>query len=113
MIAPDSASVTVAVDDDGRLAERMDGAQGGRREHRDGIARVKPDLVGSADFLEQPENPVGTRVLEVMHNNQRRLLRLRFAGATPPSRLRLGQGDGGPSHVEGVIRSRASVFSAR
>ena len=78
-----------------------------------GIARVKPDLVGNVDFLEQPENPMGTGVLEVMHNDQRRLLHLRFAcaGAAEPLTPRAKRQR--PAICWRRNRSQASAFSAR
>ena len=46
----------VAVDDDWRLAERVDGLQRGRRQHGLGIALVVDDLVGQAELLQQPQH---------------------------------------------------------
>ena len=69
MIAPDSASVSVAVGDHRRLAQRMHGAQLRRRQHGLRVALVALDLVGQAQLFQQPEDALRARVVEVMESD--------------------------------------------
>ena len=52
--------------DDRRLAEPMDFSELGRRQHRLPVALVADHLVGRAQLLEQPQDALGARVVEVM-----------------------------------------------
>jgi hypothetical protein len=60
-----------AVGDHGRLAERVDGAQFRRRQHRLRVALVFFDLVLQSQFFEQPENALRARIVEVVDNDHR------------------------------------------
>lgn len=50
--------------DDGRLAERVDGLQLGRREAGLLVAVEDFDFVGVAELLEEPDDALGARLLE-------------------------------------------------
>src|SRR5690242_15546603 len=56
----------IAVGDDGRLPERMHAQELRRREARLRIARIPLDLVRDTQLLEEPEDAMGARVLEVV-----------------------------------------------
>ena len=53
------------VGDDRRFAERMDRAQLGRRAHV-GLALVADDLVGHAEFFQQPQHALRAGIVEMM-----------------------------------------------
>ena len=64
-MAPDSASV-LAVGDHRRLAERMHRLQFRRREHGRGVALVALHLIGHAELLQQPQDALRARIVEMM-----------------------------------------------
>jgi hypothetical protein len=66
MIAPDSATVRAASVIHRRLAERVERAQLRRREQRARIALVALHLVLAVEFLEQPQDALRARVVEMM-----------------------------------------------
>ena len=59
----------VAVAHDGRLAERMHRAQLGRREHGLLVALVGLDLVLEAELLEQPQDALRARVVQMVDDD--------------------------------------------
>ena len=71
MMAPDSATVDAVVGQHRRLAERMDAGELGRRQHRLGVALVFLQLVGNLELLEQPEDALRARVVEVVDGDHR------------------------------------------
>jgi hypothetical protein len=66
MIAPDSATMVSPSVMTGRLAERVDGAQFRRRQHRLRIALVFLDLVVQAQFFKQPQDALRARVVQMV-----------------------------------------------
>ena len=56
--------------DDRRLSERMDGPQARRRKQGLGVAPVSDDFVAEAEFLQQPEDSLRTRIVEMMDLDQ-------------------------------------------
>ena len=56
------------VRDDRRLAQRMHGAQLGRREHGVGIALIALDFVLDAQFFEHPEHALRTGIVEMVND---------------------------------------------
>ena len=65
MIAPDSAMVLPLSVIDGRFAERMNRAQFGRRAHV-GLTLIADDLVGDAEFFQQPQHALRAGIVEMM-----------------------------------------------
>ena len=65
MIATGFGDGVAVVGDDGRFAERMDRAQLLRRAHV-GLALIAHDLVGHAEFFEQPQHALRARIVEMM-----------------------------------------------
>ena len=61
----------VGVDDHRRLAERMDGAQLGRGQHRRLVPRITLDLIAKPELLEHPQDALRARVFEVMDDDHR------------------------------------------
>src|SRR5260370_38674733 len=59
----------VAIGDDRRLAERVHLAQRRRREHGPRIALVALDLVLEAELLQQPQQALGARVVQVVDDD--------------------------------------------
>ena len=51
------------------LAERIDREELWRREPRLGVALVAPDLVGKLELLQQPEDALRARVVQVVKDN--------------------------------------------
>jgi hypothetical protein len=49
-----------------RLAERVDGLQGGGRQHGLRVALIPLHLIGQAHFLQQPEDPLRAGIVEVV-----------------------------------------------
>ena len=65
----------VAVDDDGRFAERMDFRKLRRRQPRLWIALIAHHLMGRAQFFQEPEDALRAGVVKVMQREH---------GALPP-----------------------------
>ena len=57
------------VGDYGRLAQRMNGLEFGRRQPRGGVALVVLDLVRKAEFFKQPHHTLRARIVEVVDDD--------------------------------------------
>ena len=49
-----------------RLAERVDGLQGGGRQHGLRVALIPLHLIGQAHLLQQPEDPLRAGIVEMV-----------------------------------------------
>jgi hypothetical protein len=64
----------VAVGDHRGLAERMNGFQFRRRKSGLRVALISFDFIGNVQFLQQPQDTLGPRVIEMMDDDHGRLL---------------------------------------
>ena len=96
-IAPEFGDGVAAVGDDGRFAERMDRAKLGRRAHVR-LPLIADDLVGHAEFFQEPQHALRAGIVEMMDNEH---------GDSPGRRARLGAALGGASGPQESRDARA------
>ena len=88
MIAPDSATVTPSSVITGDLPSGWTRVSSGGASIVFGVALVPLDLVGNAELLEQPEDALRARVVEVVDGDHRGAFRVGGEGAIVGARVR-------------------------